>query len=85
MAEQGFEPRVGAGRRRKSICKRKGPGAVIPHPDITVHRPELFRGNGIHMSEFETDIFLTDQKKGASEPKFLAWVAGVGHINSPML
>ena len=50
-------------------------GWVIPHPDIVISRPELYRADGIHLSDVGSDIFLRVLQVG-----LLPWV-GEEHLD----
>ena len=39
-------------------------GWVIPHPRIVVYRHELYRADGVHLSDAGNDIFLQDLRVG---------------------
>ncbi|KAJ7319852.1 hypothetical protein JRQ81_019363, partial [Phrynocephalus forsythii] len=39
-------------------------GSVIWHPEITARRPELFRPDGVHLSDIGLELFLDDFREG---------------------
>uniref|UniRef100_A0ABM5FLU4 1-alkyl-2-acetylglycerophosphocholine esterase n=1 Tax=Pogona vitticeps TaxID=103695 RepID=A0ABM5FLU4_9SAUR len=50
----------------REVCRAlcKGLGSVIGHHRIRFDRPELFRRDGIHLSDLGLDVFLEDIKGG---------------------
>ena len=59
---------VNIARRKlnREVCRAKGEGleSVIGHPEIQANRPELFRHNGVHLSDMGLEMFLTNIKGG---------------------
>ena len=46
----------------RGICS--SPGSVIGHHRIQVEKPELFRSDGVHLSDAGMDVFLEEIKAG---------------------
>lgn len=44
--------------REVSRTMRNGLGAVIEHPQFRMERPDLYRSDGVHLSEVDLNIFL---------------------------
>ncbi|XP_070593938.1 uncharacterized protein [Erythrolamprus reginae] len=42
-------------------------GFIIRHPDIRIHIPDLYRPDGVHLTDVGNDIFLTDLQRGLLE------------------
>ena len=49
---------------------RAGLGLVISHPEIVSHRPELYRNDGVHLSELGMGLFLKDLQGGLRDEMF---------------
>ena len=60
------------GRRRagnsnaRALAARRG-GGVIGHPDIKRERNELYRPDGLHLSNKGLDLFIRDLKEGLTD------------------
>ena len=63
----------------KEVCRAmvKGLGSVIGHPEIRLDQPELYRGDGVHLSEAGLEIFLRDLCRGLHAEIF-GWMGGNG-------
>ena len=51
-------------------------GSVIPHPETVSHWPELYKTDGVHLSELVMGLSLKNLQ-GALKLRILAWVAGL--------
>lgn len=56
---------------RKSL--REGVDGFIPHPCLKANLPNLYRQDGVHLSELGNDIFLQDLRQGLLEILDLPW------------
>ena len=61
--------------REMRLFLQKRQGWVIPHPDIVISRPELYRADGVHLSDAGNDIFLRDLQVGLRD-RFPGWGKG---------
>ena len=48
----------------REVCRAtcQGLGSLISHPNINWDTPQLYRGDGVHLSDQAMEIFLTDFK-----------------------
>ncbi|KAJ7344908.1 hypothetical protein JRQ81_000858, partial [Phrynocephalus forsythii] len=53
----------------RDVCRAMvhGLGTVVGHPRIPAASAELYRDNGVHLSDRGMEIFLTDLKRGLLE------------------
>lgn len=65
-------------KAKKELRKilEQGLGVFIPHPEIRVDRPELYRKDGVHLSEAGLKIFLFNLWQGL----IFALAVGVGAL-----
>ena len=64
----------------REVCKSvtNGLGSLIRYPEIPLDQPELYRGDGVHLTEAGLDIFLRDLHRDL-HAKFFSLVGGMGH------
>ena len=58
-------------------CGGQG-GSVILYPDIRVSCPELYREDGLHLSDLGLDLFLPDLQ-GGLRAEIFSLVEALGH------
>lgn len=50
----------------REVCRavRSSFGSVVGHPGICLNKPELFRSDGVHLSDLGLQLFLEDLQRG---------------------
>ncbi|KAJ7324599.1 hypothetical protein JRQ81_017619 [Phrynocephalus forsythii] len=56
----------------RAVCREFG--AVLGHPEFNVRRTELYRPDGVHLTDVGTELFLRDLRRGlAAELEACGW------------
>lgn len=64
-----LEPRVMNKARKNANREIKrallgGLGQYLPHPELRLERPDLYRSDGVHLADEGLDIFIQDLQQG---------------------